>query len=343
MSKTLVLIVPGMLALPAESIAAMHSLATLARYAGAPAFEARGTAAALFKALGVPDATPVAPVALLGAGADPAGDYVLCADPVHLVVDRDTVVLAHTIDDVSEDDAAMLVKMLDRHFAGDDLRFEAVRPDAWFARRLHAPDIVTTPVDAARGRRLLASLPRGAEGGTWQRWQNEIEMLLHEHPVNSAREARGEATVSGAWFWGGGRLAGVGAMPLTVATASPGRLGDLARGIAVYGRGAIATPQPGEDLSQTMTRASAFAAAHRGDPIVVLVVLPAVADSSMLEANWLAPAIDQLDRHRIDALHVIADGNGNTATWTANAPAFWQRIAARTARRPFEMPRAPDT
>jgi len=342
MSKTLVLVVCGMLALPAESIAAMRSLATLARYAGAPAFEARGITVALFQALGAPDATPVAPLALLGAGADPAADYVLCADPVHLVADRDTVVLAHAIDDVSEDDAWALVEMLNRHFAGDDLRFEAVRQDAWFARRREAPDIVTTPVDAARGRRLLASLPRGAEGGTWQRWQNEIEMLLHEHPVNSAREARGEATVSGVWFWGGGRLADAGAMPRAVVTASPGRLGDLARGIALRGNG-DATQNPGEALMQTMTRASALAAAHPGDPVTVLAVLPVAAKPAMLEANWLAPALDELDRHRIDALHLIADGNGNTATWTATAPAIWQRIAARATRRPFEMPAAPDT
>ena len=203
MSKTLVLIVPGMLALPAESIAAMRSLATLARYAGAPSFAARGIAAALFKALGVPDATPVAPLALLGAGSEPAGDYVLCADPVHLVADRDTVVLVHTVDDLADDDADALVRMLDRHFAGDDLRFEAVRPDAWFARRRHAPDIVTTPTDAARGRRLLASLPRGAEGGTWQRWQNEIEMLLHEHSgqlgARSARRSDGERRLVLGW------------------------------------------------------------------------------------------------------------------------------------------------
>ena len=343
MSKTLVLLVPGMLALPAESIAVMRSLATLARYAGAPSFEARGIAAALFRALGVPDATPVAPLALLGAGSEPAGDYVLCADPVHLVADRDTVVLVNTVDDLADDDAHALVRMLDRHFVGDDLRFEAVRPDAWFARRRHAPDIVTTPTDAARGRRLLASLPHGAEGGTWQRWQNEIEMLLHEHAINSAREARGEATVSGVWFWGGGRLADTGAMPCTVVTAASGGPGDLARGIALHGHGAFATLQPGEGLMPAMTRASAFAAAHRDDPTIVLVVLPAVADSSMLETNWLAPAMDQLDRHRIEALHVIADGNGNTATWTANAPAFWRRVAARTARRPFEMPAAPDT
>jgi hypothetical protein len=32
----------------------------------------------------------------------------------------------------------------------------------------------------------------------------EIEMWLHEHPVNDARKRRGEAPVTGLWLWGGG-------------------------------------------------------------------------------------------------------------------------------------------
>lgn len=340
MSKALILIVPGMLAPAAQRIAAMRSLATLARYSGEPRSEPRGIAAALLASLGVPDAVPVGPLALLGAGSDPADDYVLCADPVHLAADRDTVLLVQTVDDLAPDDADALVRMLDRHFAADDLRFEAVRPDAWFARRRHAPDLVTTPTDAARGRKLLASLPRGAEGGKWQRWQNEIEMLLHEHPVNSAREARGEATVNGVWFWGGGRIADVGAMPMTVVTAAPGRPGDLARGIARHGHGAATTLEAGEHLTQTIARAAAVV--HGNDPIHVLVVLPTDADPAMIEADWLGPALDQLVRHRLDALHLIAGGNGIAATWTARPPGLRQRIAARLARRPFEFHAASD-
>jgi hypothetical protein len=32
----------------------------------------------------------------------------------------------------------------------------------------------------------------------------EMQMMLHEHPVNQSREARGEPAVNGTWFWGGG-------------------------------------------------------------------------------------------------------------------------------------------
>jgi hypothetical protein len=339
MSKALILVVPGMLASSAQTIDEMQSLATLAAYAGAPRVEPRGIAAAVLASLGATDATPVAPLALLGAGPDPGDDYILCADPIHLAVDRDTVVLVQAPDDLSRDDADALVRMLDRHFAGDDLRFDAVRPDAWFARRRLAPDLVTTPTDVARGRRLLASMPRGADAGTWKRWQNEIEMLLHEHAINSAREARGEAAVSGVWFWGGGRIGDVGAMPMTAVTAAPGRAGDLARGIARHTGGVAALLGAGERLAQAMARMPA--AAQPDAPGFMLVALPARAEPARVESDWLAPAVDALHHHRLDEVQLIADGNGSAATWTARAPHLRQRILARIARRPFEIPAVP--
>src|SRR5690348_10157790 len=100
MANTLVLVVPGLLALRSEALAGLSSLSTLARYAGAPRIDTYGIAAALFAALGMDAKTPVAPLALLGAGGDPRDDYVLRADPVHLAADRDRVVLVQTIDDL---------------------------------------------------------------------------------------------------------------------------------------------------------------------------------------------------------------------------------------------------
>jgi hypothetical protein len=37
-----------------------------------------------------------------------------------------------------------------------------------------------------------------------RRLSAEIEMWLHEHPVSEARRRRGQAPVTGLWFWGGG-------------------------------------------------------------------------------------------------------------------------------------------
>lgn len=337
MSNALVLIVPGLLARPPHELAAVRTLAKLARYADPPRVERNGLAAALFTAIGVAATTPVAPLAFLGAGADPANDYVLCADPVHLVADRDTVVLAQTVDDLSESDAQALIRLLDRHFAEDGLRFEALRPDAWFARRNKRADIVTTPVDAARGRDLIGQLPRGAESGTWKRWQNEIQMLLHEHPVNVAREAQGKPAANAIWFAGAGTLADVTSLPDTTVTAPTTRLGDLAYGIARWRRPDVARID--DDLAGALARAGA-----RNDAsAVVLAVLPPLQDHlARVDAAWLAPGLALLESHGIGEMQLVADGNGVAACWSARAPSWRRRLAARTVRDAFEPPLPPD-
>jgi hypothetical protein len=60
-------------------------------------------------------------------------------------------------------------------------------------------------------------------------WMNEAQMLLHEHPVNAAREARGEPALNSIWFWGGGTIADSGTRPFSMV------FGDdaLARGLAL--------------------------------------------------------------------------------------------------------------
>jgi hypothetical protein len=47
-------------------------------------------------------------------------------------------------------------------------------------------------------------LPEGPEGARWQQLSNEMQMLLHGHPLTEAREARGELPVNALWLWGNG-------------------------------------------------------------------------------------------------------------------------------------------
>ena len=338
MAVQLTLVIPGLLAHSVERLAQVRSLAALEACSDAPRLEPRGIAAALLASAGVGGGAPVAPLALRGAGGDPADDYILCAEPVNLVADRDTVVLAQTIGDLSAGDSEAIVRMLDRHFEDDDVRFDARRPDAWFARRRQAPRIVTTAPDVAGGHRLIASMPGGPDAGQWKRWQNEIEMMLHEHEVNVAREARGEPIVSGVWFWGGGRLADIGAVPVAVVAGPPGRLGDTARGIAACGGGSVVEAEAEVALARMLERVAESSVRNEGSLILAMAVLPGAGNLATVESGWLAPALDLLMRRRIAALHVVADGNGAAATWIARRPPWFRRISARYSRRPLAIP-----
>ncbi len=157
----------------------------------------------LCRLFGVPvrNEVPVAPVSAAFDGLG-AGCW-LRADPVHLRLQRDQLVLLPEVE-VMADEAGQLCAALNEHFAGQGMAFFAPHPQRWYLRVDRLPDIETVPLSQAAGRNVRGLLPRGGEAAHWHRLFNEIQMLLFAHPANEAREARGELPVNSLWLWGGG-------------------------------------------------------------------------------------------------------------------------------------------
>lgn len=130
----------------------------------------------------------------------------LRADPVHLHPDLRAARLfdaGHFT--LRPDEAAALVETLNQHFAPERLRFEAPCPERWYLWTDPPPEAVQFhPPGVAASAELGDRLPEGREGATWRRRMNEAQMALHAHPINLAREARGELPVNSVWFWGAG-------------------------------------------------------------------------------------------------------------------------------------------
>jgi hypothetical protein len=76
--------------------------------------------------------------------------------------------------------------------------------DRWFLQAARRWDLRAEPLAAAVGQPLPAALPSGADASGWNRLLTEIQMTWHTHPVNEAREARGEPTINSLWLHGGG-------------------------------------------------------------------------------------------------------------------------------------------
>jgi len=126
----------------------------------------------------------------------------LCADPVHLKFHHERIVLADTgAFSLAAEESAALIEALNREF-GDLGRFEAPHPERWYLSIAETLAYRAPPLSAAAGRTL--DLPEGGDAARVKRWLNEIQMMLHAHPVNQAREARGQPPVNGLWLWGGG-------------------------------------------------------------------------------------------------------------------------------------------
>ncbi|AAZ97716.1 conserved hypothetical protein [Thiobacillus denitrificans ATCC 25259] len=167
---------------------------------------AEGTLAAVCKALGIARQQdwPLAPLALESEGEAAGDDYWLRADPVHLRVMRDRIVLlAGDEIGLAQDEADVLAGAVAAHF-GAELSPRPLRPHRWYVRLAHPPALATTGLAAAIGREVDLLLPEGRDAMRFRAYLNEVQMLLHEHPVNLRREARGELAVNSLWLWGGG-------------------------------------------------------------------------------------------------------------------------------------------
>jgi hypothetical protein len=143
---------------------------------------------------------PIAPVSAVYDGLTP-GCW-LRADPVHLDLQRDRLLL--DIVQVGGEEAEEMCASLNGHFAGQGMEFLAPHPQRWYVRLQTLPSMRTTPLSQVVGNDVRMLLPVGSDAGHWHRVFNEIQMLLHAHPVNDSREARGEPTINSVWFWGGG-------------------------------------------------------------------------------------------------------------------------------------------
>jgi hypothetical protein len=280
------------------------------------------------RAAGLADNPPVAAISLLGDGGTPGAAGWVRADPVHLRYARDRfVVETGPAATLTHDEAADLVATLNRHFAAEGLRFSAVNPRKWYVQTAAAPDVVLSPLDEAKGRSADAHAPTGPDAMAWQRFANEAQMLFHEHPVNQAREARGEAPINSVWFWGAGTL------PATLSHAYTTIWSDdaTARGIALLG-GAKAAPAP-STASQLLASASGS-----GRELVVLEALGKAAREEGLEvwraklmaldADWFAPLLAALKRDRIGMLSIHAispQGSLSAETIRGDLMKFWRR------------------
>lgn len=153
---------------------------------------------------------PIAPIMLHadGSGLMRAGkDFWMRADPVHLRIEQNHIMLADSqAFPISREEAELIVQDLNLNLSDYNLSFLSLRSDRWYIQMPRAPEIQTHTLSQVTCMNINHFLPTGNESVIWHKIFNEIQMLLHGHPVNQARESRGELAINSVWFWGGGNM-----------------------------------------------------------------------------------------------------------------------------------------
>ncbi|BBD79992.1 phosphoglycerate mutase [Aerosticca soli] len=155
-------------------------------------------------------ATPV-PVAALTrelARGD-AGDATwLCADPAWIEPELTGArLLACGRLALEPDEVAALAEALQPLFLEQGMTLETTTPERWHLRvpaGLPLPDFPAP--EQALGAQLIGHLPEGPAARRWRVLLTDIQVTLHQHPLNAARRRRGLPPVNSLWLWGGGVL-----------------------------------------------------------------------------------------------------------------------------------------
>jgi Uncharacterized protein conserved in bacteria len=245
----------------------------------------------------------------------------LRADPVHLRVMRDRIVLADSgALDLTQDEAARFCADIAQHF-GAAFGPIPLHPQRWYLRLDTPPRLATTPLSLAIGRDIDALQPDGDDAKPYRALLNELQMLLFEHPLNQAREARGALAVNSLWLWGGGVL------PPRPSTTLP-----------VYGDAAEVRALAQFAGTSPHRVPTAFDAATM--PTAALIVLDQLRDSGQygdaygwrealvaLERDWFAPLLAA--RARLGALRIEDPVHGQTLA--VSRADHWKRWRRRRA------------
>ena len=149
---------------------------------------------------------PLAPIRLMGEGVAVQAGYWFLVHPVHFVLQRDFFTLGEALH-LTAETTQTLIGYLNQHFSQDGLRFlPSDAGDCWYLHVADEVDVSTYSLAEALGRDVGKVMPYGKHGMRFQALLNEVQMLLHEHPLNQVREQQGLPAVNSIWLSGGGSL-----------------------------------------------------------------------------------------------------------------------------------------
>jgi len=276
------------------------------------------------------ESLPAGALSLAGAGGELGPECWARADPVHLRLLRDRlIVVPAAAFALSRPEADALVEALNRHF-GERLVLQVLEPGRWCARLdLQLAFHASSPLEAA-GRDVDLAIRAGGEAGKrCAALVNEAQMLLHAHPVNAAREARGEPAVNSLWLWGAGPLPHVPPSGWRSVSADD----PVARGLARLS-GARERPLP--ESAEAWLQGAALEGRH----LVLLDALraPLALGQSAeyaecidaLEKRWFAPLLAALRAGRVGmvTVHVPDSLGASFETIRGDLRRFWRRPRA---------------
>ncbi len=163
-------------------------------------------------------------------------------------------------------------------------------------------------------------VPQGVGAAAVRRLMSEMEMWLHEHPLNQRRLAAGQLPISGLWLWGGGMAC----------TATPRALPPLyGEDLATEGLWQLAS-------APSSPRPAQWSALPEPDTAGAVVIVPVLSGAGpealqQIEHEWVAPLLRYALQSGSKATLLCADKRFTLAAgarwrfWRREQP-WWEQL-----------------
>jgi len=250
---------------------------------------------------------PLAAITALNYDLTAQQGYWLRMDPVQLQADLAGVYLLGSYHlGIKPDELQQLTSELSLLLA-KDMTLYTPNPVAWFLQCPSMPLIQTVPPLQLLGKEISAYLPQGADSKSWGRLMTEMQMVLHQSPVNRERELEGKPLINGIWFWGAGALPAIPSSNWQSVAADD----ELGIGLAKLSK------IQHYHLPQSLKELTTNTPFHQGNHLVVIENLRRYYQQAELdlwlkylrelETHWFAPILKALKNKTIDRLTLYWD------------------------------------
>lgn len=136
------------------------------------------------------------------------GDYYwLRSDPVTMWADMAQVFMtSHGFADLDTHERNGIEDCIRGVLLDEGISVHGEHPERWCIALDEPLEFEFTPLDQALGMDVSEALPGHPEARFWRRILNEIQVALHNCPVNIRRRQERRQEINSVWFWGGGFL-----------------------------------------------------------------------------------------------------------------------------------------
>jgi hypothetical protein len=215
MNTQIDLVIPGLFNLPLEEFAPeflvsnLPALNQLLSYSNTIPNDQTDFESIIASSIGLTgrQTLPFAQAYVAGSGdmtADEPQRHLLCRT-IHLKADmHNALVIPLESNSVNQDDSSLILEDL-QDFFSEDCELKPLHNGLWLMRLKHCePSDCYPHYLSVIGRKANQFIEQSKQALPWYKLMNEMQMFMHQHPVNQNRLTTGLLPINSLWFWGAG-------------------------------------------------------------------------------------------------------------------------------------------